>query len=282
MSDSKTIIEKIIVEDAAGERLSDYGVGRFESLPSGKSVKKAIKRGLILVNDQVSTTAHRVRLGEEIVVIADDTRRPEYARQLSILFEDEYMAAVQKPADLPVSGNFFRTVQNALAFNLALSNQPDAMAVPRPVHRLDRLTGGVLLIAKTRKAAAHLGNQFEERKVKKTYSAWVAGGVDGKMVLRAAIEGKEAVTDIIPLKTIHHKFYGEITFVKAMPQTGRRNQIRIHLAEADRPILGDLKFGGPKSGRGLFLFAESIEFIHPQSEDEMKVNAIRPKKFNFS
>lgn len=275
-------VEEIEVPDDSEGRLSDYAVGKFESLPSRKSVKKAIKRGLLLVDGKASETGHWVKAGEVLSVISDQTHRPVYQRSLSVLYEDDYIAAVQKPADLPVSGNSFRTLQNALTYNLATSEQADCMAIPRPVHRLDRLTGGVLLIAKTRSAAARLGGQFENRLIKKTYLAWVPGEIAEGLTLDKPIEGKEALTIVSRVKTIDHRYLGRLSLLKVVPHTGRRNQIRIHLSEAGYPILGDLKFGGPKSGKGLFLFAQDICFDHPESGETLQLGAVVPKKFRLS
>ena len=275
------VIEKHVVSSAPQMRLSDYAVSKFESLPSRKSVKKAIKRGLLLVDGEVSETGHWVKEGEVLTVVADEAVRPVYERTINVLYEDDYVAAVQKPADLPVSGNAFRTLQNALAFNLTPSSQKDALSVPRPVHRLDRLTGGVVIIAKTFRAAAHLGSQFENRTVVKTYLAWVSGSIESTMALENPIEGKEALTAIEPIRSIHHRRFSQITLVEAKPKTGRRNQIRIHLSEAGFPILGDLKFDGVKSGKGLFLFATKISFVHPNSKQPQEVEAVVPKKFKL-
>lgn len=282
MSDPSKTIESFSVPDEASGRLSDFAVGKFESLPSRKSVKKAIKRGLLLVNGNTSETGHWVVSGEVLSVIADAKTRPVYARSVDVIYEDDYLAAVQKPADLPVSGNAFRTLQNALSFNLKRSSQKDALPVPRPVHRLDRLTGGVVLIAKTYSAAAHLGSQFEKRVIQKSYLAWVSGEIATQRSLENPVEGKAAATTIKPIQTINYRRFSKLTLVEANPVTGRRNQIRIHLAEAGHPILGDLKFGGAKSGKGLFLFAKTISFSHPISNTMMQVDALVPKKFQLN
>lgn len=281
MPEKHVVIEKLTVTDSIGTRLSDYAVGRFEALPSRKSVKKAIKRGLLLVNDNVSQTAHRVVQGEVLTVIADETSRPVYKREIPVLYQDDYMAAVRKPADLSVSGNTFRTLQNALAYNLEKTKLMDALAVPRPVHRLDRLTGGVVLIAKTTKAATNLGEQFEERSIEKTYLTWVSGRHDEERRYDAPVDGKEALTAVKTIKMIDHNRYGELTLLEAKPKTGRRNQIRMHLAQAGHPILGDLKFEGRKSGKGLFLFAKAIEFNHPKTGIRTIIETKVPKKFNL-
>ncbi|MCZ4410119.1 RluA family pseudouridine synthase [Cryomorphaceae bacterium 1068] len=275
-------LEEHLVPCTPQMRLSDYAVSKFESLPSRKSVKKAIKRGLLLVNGEVSETGHWVKKGEVLTVIYDETVRPIYERTIEVLYQDDHLAAVQKPADIPVSGNSFRTLQNSLSFNLEPSSQKDALAVPRPVHRLDRLTGGVILIAKTLSAAAHLGSQFENRTVEKTYFAWVSGLIESPLILEEPIDKKEAITGILPLRSLKHRRFSELTLVEAKPKTGRRNQIRIHLSEAGYPILGDLNFNGLKSGKGLFLFAKKISFVHPKSSEQIEVGAKIPRKFQLT
>jgi len=275
-------IEELVVPASATGRLSDYAVAKFESLPSRKSVKKAIKRGLLCVNGEPSETGHWVKAGEVLSVINDQTKRPSYERSIPVLYEDDFLAAVQKPADLPVSGNSYRTLQNALSFNLSRSLQKDALSVPRPVHRLDRLTGGVILIAKTLSVAAQLGSQFENRTLKKIYLAWVSGSIESEMIFEKQIEEKEAFTSIRPIQNLNHRHFSKLTLVVAEPKTGRRNQIRIHLSEAGYPILGDLKFDGIKSGKGLFLFAQSIIFKHPITENTMEIEAVVPKKFKMN
>ncbi|MEM9051154.1 MAG: RluA family pseudouridine synthase [Bacteroidota bacterium] len=259
--------------------MSDYAVGKFESLPSRKSVKKAIKRSLLLVNKKPSHTGYWVKEGDVLIVVQDNSKRLVYERELKIIFEDDHIAAVIKPGDVPVSGNSFRTLQNALSFNLKPSMQKDSLEVPRPVHRLDRQTSGVLLIAKTRSSAAYLGEQFEKRRVHKTYLACISGKLDSRKTYSSPIEDKEALTEIKPFQKVVHPKFGEITSIEANPKTGRRNQIRIHLSEEGFPILGDLKFGGMKSGRGLFLFAQKIAFNHPETNELISLEAEVPKKF---
>lgn len=276
----KDVIETLKVDDPTpNARLSDYAVGKFLSLPSRKSVKKAIKRGSLLVNGQVSETGHWVKPGEELTVVKTDTNQPIYERKLELLFEDDYLAIVMKPADIPVSGYGKRNLQNALPFNLLPSAQSDAMALPRPVHRLDRQTGGLVLIAKTLSVAAMLGESFEKRLVRKSYSAIVQGILKDDLEIEHPVEGKDSFTHILPINSIEHPRFGSLTMVEARPISGRRNQIRIHLAYCGFPILGDLKFGGMKSGKGLFLFAAALEFDHPITGQRLSFHTPLPQKF---
>ncbi len=260
-------------------RLSDYACGIFESLPSRKSVKKAIKRGELLVNGRSSETGHWVKRGEVLSVIAQAATLPVYRRKLNCVFQDQYFAVVVKPADLPVSGFQVRNLQNALAQNLEPSSEVDELRPPRPVHRLDRLTGGLIVIAKTLSSAAHLGRQFERREVEKSYVAIVSGPLKEELHLSQPIDDREAFTAVSPVGRLKHQKHGELTLVMAYPKTGRRNQIRVHLSNAGLPVLGDKKFGGIHAGRGLFLFSQAITFKHPKSEIRLHFELELPGKF---
>lgn len=277
--DDVTVESHIVSQDAKPDRLSDYACGVFESLPSRKSVKKAIKRGELLVNGNKSETGHWVKPGELLSVVIKPSHLPVYERELECIFEDNHIAVVVKPADLPVSGFQLRNLQNALAQNINPSAEIDALSVPRPVHRLDRQTGGIILIAKTLSAAANLGKQFENRTVDKRYTAIAAGNLAEVMKFTEPIYGQDAFTSILPLRQLHHPKHGHFSLVEAKPKTGRRNQIRTHLSNAGFPILGDLKFGGPHSGRGLFLFARYLRFKHPKSGSEVDFELELPRKF---
>lgn len=277
--DDGAVESHIISQDAKPDRLSDYACGVFESLPSRKSVKKAIKRGELLVNGKPSHTGHWVKPGELLSVVNRPSNLPVYDREIECIFEDNHIAVVVKPADLPVSGFQVRNLQNALAQNTCPSAEIDALSVPRPVHRLDRQTGGIILIAKTLSAAANLGKQFENRTVEKRYAAIATGNPDEEMQFTEPIDGHGAFTSILPLRHLHHTKHGHLALVEAKPKTGRRNQIRIHLSNAGFPILGDLKFGGPHSGRGLFLFARYLRFKHPKSGSNVDFELELPRKF---
>lgn len=277
---SNRIKETHTVPDGANkERLSEYARGVFESLPSRKSVKKAIKKNLLLVNGKPTETGHWVRPGEVLSVVESDRERPQFSFELEILFEDDRLAAIFKPGDLLVSGNQLRTVVNALEYNLKPSPQKDALVAPQPVHRLDRQTSGILLVAKTISAAAALGSQFEERKVDKRYLAIVKGKVPSDFVSDEDVDGKPAKTEFALKRTFTSKKFGPLSEVEARPITGRRNQIREHLSNSGFPILGDIRFGGEKSGRGLFLFARYLSFSHPEDNRVITIERPLPRKF---
>ena len=133
--------------------------------PSKNGVKKAFKNELILLNGKIALSGEWLAEGDKIEVKAQDLGSFKiFPLKLGVLFEDEFMAVIHKPAGFPVSGNYYKTIQNALPYNLSISNQEDALMLPRPVHRLDKLTSGLLLVAKTRSAQINLGRQFETQK----------------------------------------------------------------------------------------------------------------------
>ena len=281
MDSSTQVLEKHEVpEGTETERLSEYARGVFASLPSRKSVVKAIKREELLVNGIPSSTGYWVQQGDQLTVVENTSRAISFEKKLEVIFEDDFMAAILKPGDLPVSGNMRRTVANALSQNLAPSHQKDRYARPRPVHRLDRQTSGILLIAKTAKSAANLGTQFENRSIKKTYRAVVQGETEKSFSISQSIDDKTAITHFKLLSTVHHNRLGILSELECNPVTGRKNQIRIHLSKNGLPIFGDLKFGGEKSGRGLLLFAESISFYHPESGEQINLSVDVPAKFS--
>lgn len=286
MKDSSDSIPEIIAvhkvpPGTSPQRLSEYARDLFAALPSRKSVKKAIKSGRLLVNGKPSSTGHWAKEGEELSVIGDSEDRTEYELKLNVLYEDDFLAVVNKPADLAVSGPQARTLANALRGNLRPSPAVDAIKYPRPVHRLDRMTGGPVLIAKTLSAAAKLGGLFETQSVEKTYLAVVHGHVECPLRLDSPIDGKEAMSLAHPLSKGKSAKWGPWTLVEVKPVTGRQHQIRIHLSGAGHPIAGDAKYGGRPVGRGLMLCAYRLRFAHPETGVFCDVSSGAPKKFRF-
>ncbi len=263
-------------------RLSDYAVGRFEAIPSRKGVKKAIKRGAIRVNGEAATTGYWVQPGDRIELYEVESPPRALELLLEVVWEDDDLAVVIKPAGLTVSGNQYRTLENALVYNLQPSSLPDARPWPRPVHRLDALTSGLVLTAKTASAEIALRRQFAERQVGKTYQAVVAGDLPDAGRIEAPLDGKAAVTDYRVLACAYSQRNGRLCRVALHPVTGRTHQLRRHLAGRGNPILGDKLYGEPGNvlkGKGLFLAAVGLDFIHPRSGERIEVKISPPRKF---
>jgi 23S rRNA pseudouridine1911/1915/1917 synthase len=162
-------------------RLQEYAVGIFKTIPTKSGIKKAIKKQLVFVNGNLASTALFIN-GGEIIELFSLENENEFKRldlDLEVLFEDDYLAVIYKPAGILVSGNSFSTIDNALAQNLKKSNQIDAVR-PRPVHRLDYPTSGLLLIGKTTSSIIALNKLFENKEIQKTYHAITIGKMEHK------------------------------------------------------------------------------------------------------
>lgn len=273
----------IVPPDAVSTRLSDYGPGIFHGLPTKSAFKKAIKKGEIRINGEPGTTGHIVKPDEEITWQESD-QVPEnlYHIDLEIIFEDDHLAIVNKPAGTVVNGNQFRTLENALPLHLQPSTQPDALAMPRAIHRLDAATGGLIIIAKTADARVKLSRLMEQKEIRKTYHAVVIGETRDTWRSEIPVDNKPANTLFEKVSSVPSLRSGTLTLVKAMPLTGRTHQIRKHLAEANTPILGDKTYG--KEGlvmrrKGLFLCATGLEFRHPNTGEPLSIEIKPPGKF---
>ena len=278
------IIESHIVPEKIQKvRLLDYSVEIIKSLKSRSSIKKAIKKGELLLNGEIVPGGTWIEPGQKIELIDNENKPPKpYELNLEIIFEDESLAIIIKPAGISVSGNKYRTIQNALLANLIASSEPDSLKWPRPVHRLDYATSGLLLIAKTSSALISLGKQFEDRHIKKSYKAIVIGKVNNEGVITERINDKEAITSFKLIKHIRSLYTDWLSLVEIFPETGRTHQIRIHMANIGHPVLGDNKYGKENKllkGKGLFLAAVGLMLHHPKSNESLTFSIDIPYKF---
>jgi len=273
-----------VPEGISGVRLSDYARTAFPSLPSRKGVAKAIKRGELWINGKPAQSGDWVKTGQTLELVDLQKRIPKtYRLSLEVVFEDEALAVINKPAGIEVSGNKFKTVENALAGSLSPSTEPDALDWPRPVHRIDYSTSGLLLVAKTANAQVFLGKQFEERKIYKRYCAVVAGRVLEGGEVDEPINGLPAHSRYAPVETVPSLRSEYLTLVDLSPLSGRTHQLRIHMANIGHPIVGDQKYGPAGlvlKGKGLFLAAVELRFPHPVDQREITVSIDSPPKFD--
>jgi 23S rRNA pseudouridine1911/1915/1917 synthase len=265
------------------QRLQEYAVGIFRSLPSRKSVKNAIKKGLVFINAEVGYTGDWISGGEIIELYQpNESKKPVVDFKLDILYEDEHLAAISKPAGILVSGNKRFTIENALAFNLTKSKEADALLRPEPIHRLDYPTSGALLIGKTVRAVMALNQKFEDRSIFKSYTAVTIGNMNEAGTIETPIDDKPSRSDYKKLISITSEKYSALNLIALNPHTGRRHQLRKHLSQLGHPIFGDHLYGVEGlilKGKGLFLHATQLQFEHPITKEEIVVIAPLPKKF---
>ncbi|BDD05875.1 RluA family pseudouridine synthase [Aureibacter tunicatorum] len=278
------VIEKHIVPVLTQKfRLSEYIIGKFQSLQSRQGSKKAIKKNLILVDRSIGTTATWILGGETIELIDEENIPKTYNLPLDIVFEDEYMVIINKPAGLVVSGNQFKTAANAIISLANKSTVQDALPYPKPVHRLDSGTSGLLIFAKTRSALIALGNMFQSKSIRKEYLAIVTGKLNGNGDITKPIDDYECHSSYSTVKSVPSLKNNWLTLVKLSPHTGRTHQLRIHMASIGHPIFGDKLYGNEGEiyeGKGLFLTAVKLSFEHPVLKNNLNIEIPMPNKFD--
>lgn len=265
-----------------GRRLDRYLASRLGKLLSRTALQAYIREGDVTVNGRVVKPSYQIRSGDVIDLLVPPRRPPEIPPEpipLDVVYEDDDLLALNKQADIiihPARGNWTGTLVNALAHYFrtnwrAWKDMPTSGEVFRPgiVHRLDRDTTGILLIAKTELALWRLGRQFELRKIDKTYTAIVHGLLDldedvidlhigrhptirEKHAVRHPGRGprseltREAVTRYRVLKRMSNVGHSRacFTLVELYPKTGRTHQLRVHMSHIGHPIVGDRMYGG--------------------------------------
>lgn len=264
-------------------RLQEYGVGIFQAALTKSALKKVLKKKYITVNGVVASSATFIRGGESIrlSILEEKSPKRKLIFPLKVLFEDDYLAVIHKPAGILVSGNSFKTIANALGQNLKRSNLADA-TIPQPVHRLDYATTGILLVGKTSSSIRALNKLFENRGVTKIYYAVTIGEMDAQGEITTEVDDKQSQSNYTLCETVSSERFGKLNLVKLEPQTGRRHQLRKHLAATGNPILGDKEYGIENlilNGKGLYLHAYSLQFIHPFTNEEVCLKDELPERF---
>lgn len=258
-------------------------VGKSVRYTSKSSLKKAIKKKLVLVDEKPGTTATFISGGEQITIYSDEQKgsAKNFVSPLEVIYEDNFLAVINKPAGILVSGNTFKTIDNALVQNLKSSAAPDVCR-PRPVHRLDYPTTGLLLIGKTKQSIITLNQLFENKKINKSYLAITVGKMNSEGFIDDLVDGKVSKSNYTKVRSVASERFGSLNLLLLKPETGRKHQLRKHLAGIGNEVLGEQQYGNPDfllKGKGLYLHAFKLEFTHPILNTHLSFQTSIPAKF---
>jgi RluA family pseudouridine synthase len=278
----KLLETHIVPKLATSIRIQEYDVSNFTSIATKSALKKCLKKQLVKINGKVASTATFVQ-EHDTIEIYEKAVIPKkiFKLDIPVIFEDDAIAVINKPAGFPTNGNYFKTIENALPHNLKPSEATDGLTLPKPVHRLDNPTSGLLVIAKTKSTQRDLYRQFEQQQLQKTYQAIVIGQPNTTGEISSAVAEKEAFTTYKTLQTVASLQNEHLSHVQLSPKTGRTHQLRIHLASIGHPIVGDQLYGKAAENykKGLFLCATSICFTHPDTHEVLTFTINPPNKY---
>ncbi|MGH1383868.1 RluA family pseudouridine synthase [Kordia sp.] len=280
----KLLETHIVPKSNSSVRIQEYDVANFECIATKSALKKSLKKQLITINGKIATTAIYVSENDIIKIYAEETIvKKIFKLVIPVIFEDDDIAIINKPAGFPTNGNYFKTIENALPHNLKPATGMDALTYPKPVHRLDNPTSGILIVAKTKNAQRDLYRQFEQQQITKTYQTIVIGKTTNKGEITSAVAEKEAFTNYKTIQTVPSLQNEHLSLVELFPTTGRTHQLRVHLASINHPIIGDQLYGKKEENykKGLFLCATSIEFTHPKTREKISFTISPPNKYKI-
>lgn len=276
-------------------RLDQVLAENFPDLSRSK-IKELNQLGHILVNQQPKKISYQVQTGDRIEIMVPEVEplkvEPENI-PLDIVFEDDQVIVVNKPQGMvvhPSAGHKNHTLVNALLYHSNLADSPEVFR-PGIVHRIDKDTSGLLMIAKTQNARQSLEHQLKEKINKREYLAIVHGNFDessGKISApigrskqdrkkqAVVADGKNAVTNFF----VEQQF-DNFALVKCVLETGRTHQIRVHMQYINHPIAGDQTYGPKKTlpGKGQFLHAQTLGFYHPITNEWLEFSVEPPEIF---
>lgn len=298
--------------DDAGKRLDQFLATQLHETSRAR-VQQLISQNLVLVNDVAAKASLRLRGGERIAVLAAAESKPLRAVAenipLDIVYEDADLAVINKPAGMMVHAGAGATedqrnrgtLVNALLHHFGKLSSVGGELRPGIVHRLDKATSGLIVVAKNDESHRGLASQFVRRQVKKKYLALVHGwlkpdrGTISSSISRDRLRrtrmttrragGREAITHFTVERRLYSQ-YGKFTLLEVRIDTGRTHQIRVHLASSRHPVVGDTLYGAPRELRNKketslslprnFLHAAALQFQHPRTGQALAFSAPLP------
>ena len=283
----------IEVKDEIEERVDSYLAKELNI--SRSKVQKLIKQGLVTVNEKVISSNYLVKVGDFISV--NDDLNFEYSLDaedidIDVIYEDSDLLVINKASGMvvhPAPGHYSHTLVNALLYRFQISGGEKYR--PGIVHRLDKDTSGLMLVAKGEKTHEKLSRMIANKEVERHYLAIVdgvikhdTGTIDAPIGRDANNRQKMAVTDVHGKEAVTHfrvlETFSNHTLVECILETGRTHQIRVHMAYIGHPVSNDPLYGRGKSTEfGQMLHSKSIKFKHPTTGKELFFEVDPPKEF---
>ena len=314
---SNNLKKFLIKEEVSGDRLDVILTKLIPDL-TRSNLKKIIELKQVKINSSIENSpSKKLKIGDTVeinLIPSDEIKILPTNIKLDIVHEDEDILIVNKPAGMvvhPGAGNYNETLVNALVYKYK-NNLSDVNGVTRPgiVHRIDKETSGLLVVAKNNKAHSSLGKQFSDHTIQRTYQA-LAWGVlrplsgrietligrsrkNRQLMSVTEITGKKSITNYKTLKVFNIKDIPKISFIECKLETGRTHQIRVHMAYKGSPLLGDQQYGKKnlkfkkineefedklKVLNRQALHAKTLAFIHPISKKIISFDSKLPKDF---
>lgn len=288
-----------IDDNGSNKRLDGY----ISSMLEGKSrnyIQKLIQDGNVVVNDKVETSKkYKTKCGDHIKIIIP---KPEVLKveaqdiPIEIVYEDSDLVIVNKPRNMvvhPAPGHKDKTLVNALLYHCEYLSSINGIIRPGIVHRIDKDTSGILMVAKNNISHNFLADQLKEHTITRKYYAIVHGNIkEEKGTIDAPIGRhpvdrlKRWVVDKNSKRAVTHfkvvERFGQYTLIEAQLETGRTHQIRVHMAYIKHPLIGDPLYGVKKEKikiQGQALHAKTLGFIHPKNKEYMEFDSSLPKYF---
>lgn len=285
------------IDTKEGIRLDKFLISKLDV--SRSKVQEMIKQGLVTVNDKLLKSSYNLKLNDIVKVLGElkeeiDAKPEEM--DLDIVYEDEDVMVINKPSGLvvhPACGHFSGTLVNGLLSHTKSLSSSNGDLRPGIVHRIDKDTSGLLVVAKNDKAHEALSNQLKDKSLSRIYIALVSGRINHDTGTIDAPIGRDpydrkkmCVTDENSKEAITHfkvlDRYKNSTLIELKLETGRTHQIRVHMAYIKHPIINDPVYGLSKktTSFGQMLHAKEITFIHPKTKKEMTFTCNVPDEFN--
>jgi 23S rRNA pseudouridine1911/1915/1917 synthase len=303
MSDNSTKL--LITEEDAGSRL-DIVLTKLLPELTRSNLKKIIELNQVKINNIIiNSPSKKLKINDNIeinLIPKQEIKIEPYKTKLNIVFEDKDILVINKPAGMvvhPGAGNYTETLVNALIYKYKKLSNLNGSTRPGIVHRIDKETSGLLVVAKNNKAHAHLGKQFNDHSIARTYQALVWGVLrplsgrietligrsrkNRQLMSVTEITGKKAVTNYSTLKVFDIRDIPKISFVECQLETGRTHQIRVHMAYKGNSLLGDQQYGKKnlKFKKLNEEFAEKLKVLNRQALHAKNLGFIHPTTNKF-